>query len=141
MDDFIAKPIRRRKLLEGLQHWRASATPPEQDVGTHLNVRAKNDQHFLVTYIDLFISDTDARMKLLLDAANREDWEIVQRQSHALKGACLEMGAIAMSQQCEKVHRATENGDAHYLSKTLLDLEQEFERIRPVLEASKKRLT
>ena len=141
MDDFIAKPIRRQQLLDGLQHWQSKASSHEQDVRTHLQDRANDNQHFLVSYIDLFVADTDSRIKLLLDGAAKEDWDAVRRQGHALKGACLEMGAIAMSQQCEIVRRATEKRDAHYLCKTLLDLEQEFERIRPVLEASKKRLT
>jgi len=105
-----------------------------------LHDRAGENQNFLATYIDLFVRDTDARITLLFDASGKKDLDSMRRQSHALKGACLEMGAIAMGQQCERVRRATENGDAHELSKTLLDLEQEFERIRPVLEASKRRL-
>jgi len=140
MDDFIAKPIRRRQLFEGLQRWLPETRSPEQDVRAHLRHRANDNHHFLVDYIDLFIRDTDARVKLLRDATRREDWDAVRGQSHSLKGACLEMGAAAMGRQCERVHRATAIGDTNKLTKTLRKLEQEFERIRPVLEASKQRL-
>jgi len=148
MDDFLAKPIRRRQLVEGLQYWRAdleylgdgraansiTSQHAGKKIRDQLRSRTNDNSEYLRDYIDLFLDDTNARLKLLDAASAQRDWVTVRRESHALRGACLEMGASAMGQQCARVREATRNADA---SAALRELRKEFERIQPVFEAAK----
>ena len=153
MDDFLAKPIRRRQLVDGLRRWQkdlamvrlqrmdAAATPgPEQEVWAQLRNRGDENGDFLRGYIDLFLDDTDTRLRRIDVAVTKEDWEVVRRESHALKGACLEMGAAEMCKQCSRVHEATANGATSSTPDALHDLRTAFERIRPVYEAARSHL-
>jgi len=143
MNDFIAKPLRRRRLLDGLHRWAAEAgdaqpQPLQEHVTAHLRDRSAGDDVFLSGYIELFVADTESRIQMLQDAAVREEWDTVRRQAHALKGACLEVGASAMGTQCDNVTRATDGGDLSMVPESLRQLAQEFERIQPILEARKQ---
>ncbi len=149
MDDFLAKPIRRRQLVEGMQYWRAdmeyvgdgsaaeaiTTLSAEREVREQLQSRVNDKNEFLCDYIDLFLDDTNSRLKLLDAASAERDWNTVRRESHALRGACLEMGASAMGKQCARVQEATHNADA---SAALHQLRNEFDRIQPVFEAAKR---
>lgn len=149
MDDFLGKPIRRRQLVEGLQYWRAdleyvgdgsdanaiTTLSAEKEVREQLQSRAHDESGFLCDYIDLFLDDTNSRLKLLDAASEERDWNTVRRESHALRGACLEMGASAMGKQCVRVQEATDNADA---SAALHQLRREFDRIQPVFVAAKR---
>ena len=148
MDDFLAKPIRRRQLIEGLRHWRVdleylgelvpnAAETMEKQVVSQLQSRG-DDNQFLCDYIDLFLADTHSRLDLIDTALVEQDWESIRRQSHALKGACLEMGASAMGQQCMRVHNAAEIGGTGTAPDALRDLRKEFNHILPVYEAAKR---
>ena len=73
-----------------------------------------------------------------LDAAfERHDLATLKRESHALKGACLEFGMVRMGKQCDELRNCTED-EAYDLTPELLrNLRREFNRIQPVLEAEK----
>ncbi len=151
MDDFLAKPVRRRQLVEGLQRWSADVSrtrreasdageslTPEQQIHAQLLNRGEDDKDFLRVYIDAFLDDTSSRLKLIDAAAEREDWHAARRECHALRGACLEMGAAAMEKHCVTVGNAAENGNASQARDAVRDLEKEFDHIRPVFKAAKK---
>lgn len=153
MDDFIGKPLRVGKLGSGLQRWKsllaaraddaansgedsASARAPELLADLHQRTGSR-DEFFLSNYIDLFLSDTEARLDKLSDALEKQDAVALKRECHSLKGACLEFGVTRMHRCCDELCDSAESGKLGEVPGQLLLLRREFDRIRPVFEAEK----
>lgn len=155
MDDFIEKPVRLKSLEEGLERWvsgpvprratppavaEGSGSPPGSEILQRLRERAGGfDHEFMKGYIDLFLSDTATRLESLRGALERRDFETVRRECHALKGACLELGASEMSHCCEALGEASRARRVQAMPGALERLRCEFDRIRPVFEAERSR--
>jgi signal transduction histidine kinase/CheY-like chemotaxis protein/HPt (histidine-containing phosphotransfer) domain-containing protein len=155
IDDFLTKPVRLEMLRRGLHRWSlllgkspadasiadaSSAASLEQDLFAHLQDRAGVDgREFVRNYIDLFLDDTATRLEVLRAAVERQDHETLRRESHALKGACLEFGVTRMSDRCDALRDASRAGHPDEQFAALLGLRQEFDRVRPVFEAEKIR--
>jgi len=153
MDDFIAKPLRLEKLRQGLRHWTALAVAPpddgedyDSDADFSLNQQAwdqlrdraaAQDGEFLSHFIELFLQDTATRLDSLGAAFESHDLFSIKRESHALKGACLEFGVVRMAKYCDELHDSAEGEKFDQVQDLLRSLRQEFDRIRPVFEAEK----
>jgi signal transduction histidine kinase/DNA-binding response OmpR family regulator len=155
MDDFLTKPVRLEMLKRVLHRWRSllgtgSAEPNVADAGlapsrgpdllTQLRDRAGVDgQAFVRNYIDLFLDDTATRLEVLRAALERQDHDTLRRESHALKGACLEFGVTRMSDLCDALRDASRAGHLDEQAAALRGLWEEFNRVRPVFEAERDR--
>jgi len=145
MDDFIAKPLRLKRLRRGLNRWKAMVATRRSDSGAgnrllleRLHDRASGQSStFLNAYIDLFLRDTSARLESLVDAFDRNDLYALERESHALKGACLEFGVERMSTYCDELRQSAAEDKGRQVPELLSNLRQEFDRIRPVFEAER----
>ena len=153
MDDFIAKPLRLAKLRKGLRRWKAMAiarTTDDDDIGALSDFLANQQARdqlrdraaeqgatFLNGYIDLFLQDTASRLDSLEAAFAKHDLDTLRRESHALKGACLEFGVVRMSRYCDEIRDSAEDEKFDQAPYLLHGLRKEFDRIRPVLEAEK----
>jgi PAS domain S-box-containing protein len=147
MDDFIPKPIRLDKLRSGLQRWIALSAAKKNDDDSaesrkmlaDLQERTgSRDESFLTNYIDLFLEDTAERLARIAGAIEAGDPELVRRECHSLKGACLEFGVTRMGRYCDTLHDAAAGGDLVDGLNLLRTLQKEFERVRPVFEAEKE---
>jgi signal transduction histidine kinase/CheY-like chemotaxis protein len=157
MDGFMAKPIRLEKLRSGLEQWplllgsrrtpdtvetgdenAGGADDLEAQVHRQLNDRAgAGGSEFVHNYIDLFLEDTEARLEKLRAALLIKDTDILSRESHALKGTCLEFGVVRMGQYCDNLRAASEQGKLEEVSRVVALLDKEFVRVRPVFEAER----
>lgn len=157
MDGFMAKPIRLDKLRSGLEHWPlllgARRTPDSDEtsdetahgaddlearIRRQLNDRAgTRGAEFVHNYIDLFLDDTASRLEKLRAALLTQDTHVLGRESHALKGTCLEFGIVRMGQYCDNLRTASEQGKLGEVSRIVTMLDKEFARVRPVFEAEK----
>jgi len=153
MDDFIAKPLRLKKLRKGLRRWKAMAAarvPDSEDNGAHadffVDQQARNQLQdraaaqggtFLSNFIDLFLHDAASRLDSLEAAFDKHDFDTLRRESHALKGACLEFGVVRMGRYCDELRDSAEDEKFDQAPYLLQSLRKEFDRIRPVLEAEK----
>jgi hypothetical protein len=66
-----------------------------------------------------------------------DDTKILSRQSHALKGACFEIGHLRMGQYCDDLRAASEQGKLDDASPIVDALDQELGHLRRILEAAK----
>jgi signal transduction histidine kinase/CheY-like chemotaxis protein len=148
MDDFIAKPLRLAKLREGLGRWQ-ELVDTRADVDDDVDVAdahareqlrdraAAQGATFLTSYIDLFLQDTASRLDSLNTAFEKHDLAALKRESHAVKGACLEFGVVRMGRYCDELRECAKHEKFDQIRYVLGSLNREFERIRPVLEAEK----
>jgi HPt (histidine-containing phosphotransfer) domain-containing protein len=144
MDDFVPKPIRLETLRTGLPRWIAMSaargdtgeqeTPA--DLRKNLVERTGHDDPFLGDYIGLFLNDTQARLERMNRALARGEPDVVRREGHALKGACLELGANRMAQFCEELSLAAKHDNLEEMSLAVGRLDREFRRLRPVYESA-----
>jgi CheY-like chemotaxis protein len=156
MNGFIAKPIRLRELKKVIGQWALMESEGQAaDIESAGQLTARTDElasrvheqlysrigrdntENMGTYIDLFLSDSAKRIQDLHGALLANDTEMLSRQSHALKGACSEIGHLRMSQYCDDLRAASEQGKLDDASPIVDVLEEEFGRLRKILEAEK----
>lgn len=53
--------------------------------------------------IELLITDGQQRVEKICCAYEREEWNVVAREAHCLKGACVNLGAEDLGDFCERV--------------------------------------
>ena len=155
MDGFIAKPIRLEKLVSGLEQWplllgtwRASNAEDDAAAAGVEDLRAQlhsqlvdragaSGAEFVHDYIDLFLTDTASRLDKMRVALEAENSDELSRESHALKGTCLEFGVVRMGQYCDSLRAASRQGNLDEASRILAMLDNEYARVCPVFEAEK----
>jgi response regulator RpfG family c-di-GMP phosphodiesterase len=149
MDDFVTKPIRLDGLRSGLARWTVAAdhrSVAEENssvaiVRDELMAKtAQTDEVFLREYIQLFLIDTNVRLRILADAVDAADSKVILREGHSLKGACLEFGAERMARYCEALMSAVKSGDRDETASVMQKLGNEFSRIRPVFDSVRSSL-
>jgi len=155
MDGFIAKPIRLEKLVSGLEQWplllgtwRASSADEDTAAAGVEDLRAQlhrqlvdragaSGAEFVHDYIDLFLTDTASRLEKMRKALAAKNTNELSRESHALKGTCLEFGVVRMGQYCDSLRTASSQGKLDEASRILAMLDNEYARVCPVFEAEK----
>lgn len=149
MDEFVTKPIRLEGLRSGLERWTAAADHRNaaKENSKVAKVRdeliaktAQTDEVFLREYIQLFLIDTNVRLRILADAVDAADSKVILREGHSLKGACLEFGAKRMARYCEALMSAVKRGDSDETANVMQKLGNEFSRIRPVFDSVRNSL-
>ena len=145
MDDFMAKPIRLEGLRSGLARWvtMSAARGDAENQMALADLRRSlvertghDDEPFLKEYIGLFLDDTGARLERMSRAFGNGEADAVRREGHALKGACLELGADRMARFCEDLSVAANNDNLDEIGVVLGKLDREFDRLRPVYQSA-----
>ncbi len=153
MDDFLAKPVRLDVLREGISRWSQMAgsrgrtplldddqTPGSEDHDLLARIRDRAGDGSggnLAEYINLFLTDTMSRLQVLQAALEHQDFVTFSRESHSLKGACLELGVSRMGRCCDLLRNASRDKRLDLMPEALKQLSEEFDRVRPILEAGK----
>jgi CheY-like chemotaxis protein/HPt (histidine-containing phosphotransfer) domain-containing protein len=158
MDDYVAKPVKPAQLSEILERWTMDAedvelspegagaaheaddngyTGPEDplDPDVLAGLRELGDADLLTELVNLFIADVPPQLASLREAMESGDASSVKRVAHTLKGSCGNMGAQRMAAICAKLQDIGASGDLTRAPELLKQLEAEFERVRPALEA------
>jgi len=156
MDDYIAKPVKHEELEAVLERW---IPQPEQEpleqrsdgaAGANENSPALDlsvlesrrgpqkdeEPDKLARIVGLFIEDVPLRLEELRQAVERGEAQEVEETAHMLKGGSGYMGAVRMSEICAGLQELGASGELSRAPELLDELEAEFKRIRPALEAA-----
>jgi HPt (histidine-containing phosphotransfer) domain-containing protein len=156
MDDYIAKPVKHEELEAVLGRWipQPEQEPPahtrDEDSGTAEDTPALDlsvlesrrgpqrdgEPDKLARIVGLFIDDVPLRLEELRQAVERGEAQKVEETAHMLKGGSGYMGAVQMAQICAGIQGLGASGELSRVPQLLDDLEAEFKRIRPALEAA-----
>ena len=151
MDDYLAKPVRQEDLDEVLGRWvsreeTGAPDPPATgaapdgngsvlDPEVLANLRDLGDPELLTELAEMFFDDATSRLAEMREAVEAGDAAGVKRVAHTLKGSSGNMGAARMSAICAELQDVGDSGDLAPARGLLEDLEDEFGRVRPALEA------
>jgi two-component system, sensor histidine kinase and response regulator len=158
MDDYIAKPVKHEELEAVLERW---IPDPEQEPleqrsdgdsktledspALDLSVLESRRGHQrdgepdkLARIVGLFIDDVPIRLDELRQAVERGEAQKVEETAHMLKGGSGYMGAVQMAKICAGIQDLGASGELSRVPQLLDDLQAEFKRIRPALEAAVK---
>jgi two-component system sensor histidine kinase/response regulator len=148
MDDYITKPVSPAAIGAVGRRWvRASGAdraagpagrqPAALDAARIAQLRAAlgrgNGSQFR-KLVETFLGDAGVRLGELRQCLNRKDAAMVRRLAHTLRGSCLNLGALGMTEVASALERASAQGDGAAAS--LVDqLEAEFRRAESALVA------
>src|SRR5215204_3810807 len=155
MDDYIAKPVKHEELEVVLKRWiphpkqeptaqkSDEASKASKDPALDLSVlesrrgpQQDGEPDKLARIVGLFIDDVPLRLKELRQAVERGEAQQVEETAHMLKGGSGYMGAVQMAEICAGIQGLGASGELSRAPELLDELEAEFNRIRPALEAA-----
>ena len=155
MDDYIPKPVKSADLRRVLQEWQGGATaaPPaeqgpeenkesgksvDQAVLARLRELNEDDEPDILTeLIDLFLRDTPPRLAALKDAIKEGDAQALSQTAHTLKGSSANLGATRLAALNAELQSKASDGSLEDASRLLAQLDNEFERVRHILESER----
>jgi HPt (histidine-containing phosphotransfer) domain-containing protein len=95
---------------------------------------ADGDEDFLRQLVEVFIDDTDLRVRELSAAISAGDPRVVGRTAHQLKGSSANMGANGLFDFARRLEKLGEGNSLSGASELFTALEAEFHRVRSELK-------
>ncbi|TAJ25951.1 MAG: response regulator [Nitrospirae bacterium] len=162
MDDYLAKPVKTAELERTLQRWIPTFHPshvqqprtaepdrPRSETSpTALNAPVdpktlaalrelvgEEDPHFVESLIGQFLQEAPRRLATLREAIGRGHAKDVEEAAHGLKGICGNLGVCRMAGLAADLQALAESGNLARSSTLLSQLQEEFDRARPMLAA------
>ena len=146
MDDYIAKPIRRKELLTIVEKWTSriddsrlmiddciapqgnqeSEAPMEYE---RVLEEFEGDEDFLMEVLEGFIGNVTSQIKLIRQAISDGDAEAVRREAHSIKGGAANLTANDLSGIAFEIENIGKSGMLVEGIDSLQKLEQEFFRL------------
>jgi signal transduction histidine kinase/CheY-like chemotaxis protein/HPt (histidine-containing phosphotransfer) domain-containing protein len=158
MNDYLSKPVQPQELAETIARWlRAaadtpaklatetdrSASPPTPEETKavfdeeELLKRLMGDKTLGQAVILGFLEDIPQQIRVLKDRLGEGDAPLAYRQAHTIKGAAATVGASALHEVAFMMEQAGKGGELDRAVGLFPRLEEEFERLKVVIEQSK----
>ena len=156
MDDYVSKPVHPANLEAALRQvpHRHSPPPPSSratpsnpaeepvlDPSIFAGLRAlqePGEPDAVAELADLFLADAPARLHAIRAAVAQADAQRLREASHGIKGSASNLGARRLAGVCLKIETAARQGDLTAAAHLLDRLDDEFGRVRFVLEQQTK---
>jgi PAS domain S-box-containing protein len=140
MDDYVTKPIDRRRLQEVLDHWLGVAetdSTPDAPVAittgfdlTHLQSIVGHEPETLRSYIELFHQATAPLVADVGGAIERRDAAAVARVAHTLRGSCGSIGAAGMAEVSGRLEDRSRSGEWEAIEELYRHLELSYQQVK-----------
>jgi PAS domain S-box-containing protein len=139
MDDYISKPVKTQSLADAIERWtRKEGAGYEQSFDATAIAKLRRAEVLgdkVAEVIDAFLTETPQRLIDMQSALIDGDLRTLAELSLCLKGNCGLLGARRMETLCSRL--ADRTGEMEASHSLLARLNEEFESIRPSLEAEK----
>ena len=147
MDDYIAKPLRRKEFLGIVDKWSKSneiieIQPSAQRDFSHKTDKDNapmnfemvlndfdGDRELLVEAMDLFLESVRSQIKVLRRAVSDGDAKLVRREAHSIKGGAANLTANELSRIAFELEKIGKSGTLEASTVILERLEKEFYRL------------
>ncbi len=151
MDDYLSKPLDRRRLEEALDRWlnredaqdsgipRPSPPPPprvEGDAGPlpvfdydAVRQRLLDDEELIHNMAETLLEDLPRQIARLRARIEESDLEGAASLAHKIRGAAANMGAVALEGEARRLEELARGGGAESLAGALAGLERGYEEL------------
>lgn len=99
----------------------------------------EGEPDFVVELIDLYLEDASAKIDALQEGLATADVTTLRRLAHCLKGSSGNLGANRMAALCGELERIDGNDLLRKAGELVISLEQEFECVRVIFAAERRR--
>ncbi len=141
MDDYVTKPIDRRRLQEVVDQWLGAAAPEprteEVPVETgaafdlaHLQSIVGHEPTTIRSYLELFHQTTGPLVADVGGAIQRRDAAAVARVAHTFRGSCGSIGASGMADVVGRLEDRSRSGEWDAMEELYRHLEQSYQQVR-----------
>ncbi|MFW1677375.1 response regulator [Pontibacter sp. JAM-7] len=155
MNDFLSKPVDVLNLRDILQKWLCAAAErtaetavlpavaeaPEQDrdnplIWDHaaLERRMQGDQSMINAVLETFLLDMPQQLHQLRDLVEQQDRVLLTALVHKIKGAALNIGAVAMGRCAFAMEQAGGSEDMEQVRQLFSILERSYAQLKNILE-------
>ncbi len=149
MDDYVAKPVAPRELLDVVERWagrevlppaveagEAPALEPEEELVDfrQLEVASDGDRSFALELIGLFVNDTAQAIGKLQEALSLENWSQISAISHSIKGSAGNIGAVRVQDLSLALEKAAKSRSVSDVTRLMAGLETDFKATRELLD-------
>jgi CheY-like chemotaxis protein len=151
MNDYLAKPVSFQDVAEKLYRWlgpegggrsrrqqkREYAMSAEGelavfDLETMLK-RLLGDKNLARIVLEGFLQDIPQQMQALQEMLAGDDAAAAERQAHSIKGAAASVGGECMRAVAQEMEKAGKAGDLAFMRQRMIDLEEQFDRLRQAM--------
>jgi signal transduction histidine kinase/CheY-like chemotaxis protein/HPt (histidine-containing phosphotransfer) domain-containing protein len=144
MDDYLAKPVTAERLaavvarwVEGHEEQAVAATPADRDAVDPAVLERLRAAGLLGEVVALYLRETPGQLEVLRRAAERGEAATLAEVAHSLKGSSAQLGATNVAVLAATLQVMGETGPAAGVVAGVDALEQEFGRVRAMLEAAR----
>jgi CheY-like chemotaxis protein/HPt (histidine-containing phosphotransfer) domain-containing protein len=143
MDDFLAKPLDRKHLLDALARWlgqRPAPAPAAQTPASSvvfdpeplrsIDAQSPGTARQLAGILHADLTPAGASFQRLLASGS---WDQLGKTAHKLRGTSGSLGAMELYQTCSVLEQAARTGDPAACALTVAEAIAAIDRLRPVL--------
>jgi PAS domain S-box-containing protein len=149
MDDYLAKPIQAKELLAAVEgavlpaverRESVPAEPRPEEILDRVTALARvdGDAKLLGELARLFLADTARLLSAVRQAVTRGDAKALEFAAHAMKSSVGNFAAHAAFEAAARLEMSGRQGDLAEAQEAYAALQQEIERLKPVLEGFAK---
>ncbi|QLE46925.1 response regulator [Nostoc sp. C057] len=143
MDDYLSKPVIKEKLAAALQRWGSVIFQAKEiyvleqkvsttDIGSvdlpidweRLHQLSENNSEFELELLEIFVEDMQPRLEIIKIAIADNDYEQLALQTHQIKGASANIGAITMHLAAQKLEQLAHNQERRGTTHLISELEE-----------------
>ncbi|HDL18134.1 MAG TPA: response regulator [Bacteroidetes bacterium] len=150
MDDYIAKPIEPEALLQVIEkhfsNYDARNNKETHNIGgtekavrfdrQSLLNRLDNDTELLAEIITVYIEDFQNQQAKLKSAVKQGDHKLIERIAHTIKGASLNMGAVAIAEIASEIEKLGKEKTLDKVPSLLEQIDQNFRQFSAIVSES-----
>jgi len=98
------------------------------------------DKDFVADLLQTFFDDTPKELEVMRQSILQNGAEEFRRAAHSLKSNCATFGAARLSGMFREMEEMGKRGDLESAEERLARAEEEYGRVRPLLEAERARM-
>ena len=94
-----------------------------------------DDPGLFLELVNMFLSDTPERLRMLSEALEHRDPQALERAAHALKSSSANLGALGLSELFRDIESASRAQDLDRAASLVARTKPEFERVETALRS------
>lgn len=159
MNDYITKPLKRKEFVSMAEKWLSAAailplkaqtsevpSPPIERSGSPVDIAGllaemDNDREIVVELFDSFDNSLQGQKMAMRQALEAQDYKLLQRESHAIKGAALNVCANDLAQTAKDLENSCRAGQSQKYRDLFILLDEKIDEVQIYMQEFVNRTT